>query len=726
MESVHTHLCEVSDMAAEFARVFGAESWGRLAGLAHDLGKYSDAFQDRILRNGHSVDHSTAGALTLLQQCHNDYLAYCVAGHHGGLPNGATEIGATRNSLSARIANALAGEIPDFQAYTQEIEKFTPIRFSPDMEKSLRSRSPKDVAFFLQAYTRMIYSCLVDADYLCTERFMNNGAHEGLHYDSLEIINEKLETKLAGFYPPQTPINQARCGVLDDCLKASINTRGVYTLTAPTGSGKTYALMRFALNHAIKNSMHRVICVEPYTSIIEQNADVYRDVLGSENVLEHHSNCDFFDKSDNVDGLGARLRYASENWDAPVIVTTNVQLFESLFANKPSRCRKLHNIAGSVIVLDEAQMIPTDYLLPCVKMLAELVKSFGCTVVLCSATQPALDPYFEDEGLPAQEIISDIDGLFEALARVTYEVAGSLSDADLADALAQHDQALCIVNSRRQARELFDLLRASRGGNGVYHLTTMMYPDHRKQVLKEITQRVRSGEPCLVIATSLVEAGVDLDFPVVYRALCGVDSLVQAAGRCNREMKRSREESIVTVFDSSEDYRIPRDLDQRSAIARGLLERADAEAPPKLDSIEMVEAYFRDLYQVRGRSELDAQNVISAASPGKKVRGVVNIPFELVADKVKLINEGSHSIVIPTADSEASITALRNGYATRFDMRVLSRSSVNVYDADLRVLDESGAIEAAAEGLYILLDQDRYKEDIGLDSSAAGGSGLFW
>ena len=720
IELLKDHLREVSEMSAEFASAFGAECWGRAVGLLHDVGKYSDEFQNRLLSNGPKVDHSTAGAW-LLAESGRDLLSYCVAGHHGGLPDGVPGQESCRSGFVERMIKAQRGDIPCFTAYGKEVD------FSPESLENPTIKATRESARFRFSFlARMIFSCLVDADYLCTERFMAGDSRDRLRCDDISRLNRRLEAKIAPFFPPKTEINEARCGVLEDCLRASQSNRGVYSITAPTGSGKTYALMRFALNHAEKHGMRRVICAEPYTSIIEQNADVYREALGDENILEHHASFDF--SSDDEFGLVRRLRLASENWEAPIVVTTNVQLFESLLSNKTSRCRKLHNIAGSVIVLDEAQMIPTKYLAVCVKCLAELVRNYGCTVVLCSATQPSLASFFEEEDFDVKEIVSDVDALFASLKRVAYEDAGVLDDESLAGMLAESGQALCIVNSRRQAKALYEMVKSARGSDGVYHLTTLMHPDHRRRVLGEVRSRLGDGDPCVVVATSLVEAGVDLDFPTVFRAMAGIDSLVQAAGRCNREMRRPATEGRMVVFETPSLYALPREVEQHASVARGVLTAADY-AVSRLDSTETIAAYFNRLYKVQGERGLDSEGVAEMLSTYGKSTGklkLFDIPFETAANRMKFIDDSSYSVIVPTLGYEDEIVALERGFLSREGMRRLSRISVSVYQGDLDRLNEVGALRLITDELFLLLDASKYSRETGLDSSADSGSGLFW
>ena len=722
-ELVRDHLSQVAEMAASFAGSFGASDWAYTAGLAHDLGKYSVEFQNRILRNGPKVDHSTAGASVIAKELGLIPLSYCVAGHHGGLPDAGSQVDGT--GLFGRLRKAERGEVPDFSAYRKEIRLSKPEPPKLLLDSAL-AKNTADQSYSIQFLIRMLFSCLVDADFLCTEEFMNNGAREPLQHVAMEILANRLEDVLSGFRPPVNELGALRCSVSDDCLKAAKGPKGLYSLTAPTGSGKTYALMRFALQHACLHGMARVICAEPYTSIIEQNAQVYRDVLGGENVLEHHSGFDFDGDEFSGNDLGARLRLAAENWDAPVIVTTNVQLFESLYANKTSRCRKLHNLANSVIVLDEAQMIPTGFLAPCIRALAELVKHYGCTVLLSSATQPAIEKQFEGLGLRCSEIISDTKELFDALKRVSYRSLGPVTDDELVSLLVSNDQALCIVNSRKQARALYEGICDRRGDSAaLFHLTTLMYPEHRKRVLMTVRKLVSNNEPCLLVATSLVEAGVDLDFPVVFRGVAGIDSMVQAAGRCNREGKRSIEDSIVYLFQNAAGYRIPQETVQRAAVSNATLpglEEPNGDVS-QIESLDTIEKFFGLLYGVKGSEGLDCRNIVEALS---KNDPPFAYDFDSVANDFRLIEDGSFPVVIPSNEIADDLESLESGVATRSSMRRISRYSISLYRHDIERLHSEGVIHVVTDGLYILDDETRYDEKTGLDLASKTGEAFFW
>ena len=536
-QTVKEHLQGTAKLSAEFAKKFGKEEWGYCCGYLHDIGKYSVEFQHKIRENGNErIDHSTAGAKVCMETGGiYPVMSYCIAGHHAGLPNyGSSQDGGSEATIMGRMKKSLK----DYSVYKDEIEipKVTtvPIAYG----------ETKNPDFALSVFIRMLYSCLVDADFLDTEAFMKNGQIKRDAGESIEILFQKLEKYVAKWLLNKEidTVNGRRTEILRNCLEAGKREKGLFRLTVPTGGGKTVASLAFALRHAVHNNMDRVIYVIPYTSIIEQNAQIFRSILGDENVLENHCNVDYGDSEE-----WNPMKLAAENWDKPVVVTTNVQFFESLFGNKSSKCRKLHNIANSVVIFDEVQMLPTDYLKPCVAMIEELVNSFEASVVLCTATQPALQPFFQS-GIPAYELCPRLEEQFRFFKRTTFQNLDKISEEALIEKLSEEYQALCIVNTKKKAQVLYQALK----GQGVFHLSTSMYPKHRKRVLEEVRRCLNAGERCLVLSTSLVEAGVDLDFHSVYRQLAGVDSVIQAAGRCNREGKRSLEDSNVYVFQFEE------------------------------------------------------------------------------------------------------------------------------------------------------------------------------
>src|SRR5208337_3155069 len=423
--------------------------------------------------------------------------------------------------------------------------------------------------------------------------------------------------------------------IFDQCVAAGSLPPGIFSLTVPTGGGKTLSSMAFALEHLRKNNLKRIFYIIPYTSIIEQNAKVFRDIFGSRNVLEHHSNFDPATiETDDMDNGKEALRLSAENWDMPIVVTTNVQFFESLFSNKRSRCRKLHNLEKSVIILDEAQMLPTGYLKPCLAALSELVRNYGTTVILCTATQPKLGDLL-DESIRPREIMQSPDQLYNSFKRVHVTDSGSLSDELLSARLRDRKQVLCIVNTRKHAKKLFDALE--KYGN-CYHLSARMCPVHRREKISEIKNLLKAGEDCRVISTQLIEAGVDIDFPVVYRTMTGIDSIAQAAGRCNREGKLP--EGEVFVFKSTEPY--GKATSWQNLVAE-IGEMALAESGDPL-SLSTVADYFGRLYRYKAEGGLDQKHILPLLEERSHE---LAFPFEDVADAFRIIEEGTKDLIIP-------------------------------------------------------------------------------
>lgn len=558
-------------------------------------------------------------------------------------------------------------------------------------------------------FTRMLYSCLVDADFLDTETFMESEKQARGGGDRIEALEDKLQAHISGWFPPKTELNQQRCAVLTRCLEqGEAQNSGLFTLTIPTGGGKTVASLAFALRHARAHGLRRVIYVIPYTSIIEQNARVFRDILGDENVLEHHSGV-LYDLEDEARPENTRLARTAENWDMPVVVTTAVQFFESLYANRSSQCRKLHNLAKSVIIFDEAQMMPVPYLRPCVFAIAQLVKRYGASAVLCTATQPALDRIFKEflPDQPAVELCPRDTFNQEIFRRVMFQREGKLTQEELAERIGRHTQALCIVNSRESAQTVYSLLDK----DGAFHLSTLMYPAHRKAALAEIRSRLAAGLPCRVVSTSLIEAGVDVDFPVVFREEAGLDSILQAAGRCNREGRRPLAESIVTVFQGEAPppllFEIP------VAAGREALNRCG-----RPDSPEAIRRYFQELLDLKGPQALDQKNVLTLMEQEP-------MPFRKTAERFHLIDSETKTVYIPLEDGAELTERLRSGERGRGLFRALGQYGVSVYPQHFQALDLAGDLEVLEDGSAVLANPALYAGDTGLSLAADYGKGLF-
>ena len=653
------HLVSTSDLAENFATSF-APGWGSIAGLWHDAGKYRRAFQLRIgvdpeAHVSDRVDHSTVGAL-IAKDRGASLLSSVIAGHHGGL----SDFEDLRSRLESKrdlLDDARAGGLP------ARIEEQT-VPAPPSW--LVKSSDPKAA---LSLWTRFVFSALVDADFLDTERFYAGGKlrDPGARPTIAELrlrLDKHLDELTAAAAP--TPVNQMRARVLNACRGAAGQAPGAFTLTVPTGGGKTFAALAFALQHAERNNLSRVIVVIPYTSIIEQTAKSYCDVLGESAVIEHHSNVD-------PDHETHSNRLASENWDAPVTVTTSVQFFESLFANRPSRCRKLHRIAHSVVVFDEVQTFPVHLLAPVRHVLRELVMSFGATTLLCTATQPALVQACEIVPNPAEEFAVVANRCEILMPRseepTTWEA--------LAKELRGHSSVLAIVHRRDDAQHLAQL-----AGDDCLHLSARMCAAHRSAVLADVKRRLLSQEPCRLVATQLVEAGVDVDFPEVYRAFAGADSLAQAAGRCNREGKGK---GRLHVFFAPTNP--PRGI-LRTALARAI--QMWKEGTLDLAVPETFAEYFRRLYDI---SEQDAKAIM----PEERAQN-----FAEVAKLFRMIEESGQPVVAPYGDWEGRVTDVRNKI-TRIGMRRLQPFIVNLYPQEIDQLRRAEALERLQDTFWVVV-----------------------
>jgi CRISPR-associated endonuclease/helicase Cas3 len=652
------HLRAVAAGARLRSESFGAADWGHLAGLWHDLGKYSEAFQaylreaaapDTHLGDALSrIDHSTAGARHAANRLGplGQLLSYVIAGHHSGLLDSVGE-GA---SLERRLRKDLE---PWDRAPPGIVEQPEPA-LPPYLRDALGRKDRVSISFFV----RMVFSALVDADFLDTEAFMSPeraAARPRWPTDVLDRMLEALEARIAAFGPPQTQVDRRRAEVAASCRAAAERPQGLFSLTVPTGGGKTLSSLLFALHHARRHALRQIVYVAPFTSIIEQNAEEYRKVFATlvtagvmDPVVEHHSSVEVSPEEES-----GPSRLAAENWDAPLVVTTAVQFYESLYGSRPSRSRKLHRLARSVVILDEAQSIPVDYLHPCLRAIEVLTVCFGTSVVLCTATQPAIHRRVDFPiGLdvpPDREIIPDPEGLFKALRRVRVEVAGKLADAELAERMLGHEQVLCVVNTRRHARMLTERL-GRRPGH--IHLSALMCPEHRSQVLAKVKKRLAKGDRCRVVSTQLIEAGVDVDFPAVYRALSGLDSVAQAAGRCNRNGRQIL--GVTTVFESehtaSEAF-----VKDVAASARPLLEIHE-----DLLGLDAIEHYFR-LHYWEQSARWDRKRILDRF----QLRGTGPLPFLFdfasAARDFRLIEEQGHAVIVPWGEEgEALCDALRN------------------------------------------------------------------
>jgi len=656
-QPLEEHLGNVAHLARRFADPFGAGDWAHLAGLWHDLGKYSMAFQRYLKAAGqgddyHSaeirgkVDHTTAGAqhATATIEILGHLLAYPIAGHHAGLLDATSD----RACLEARLKKT----VEPWRQRLREAPAVTPPKLPGFLTRALgrRAHDPQRAAFTFAFFVRMLFSSLVDADFLDTEQFVNPeqaGFRPAWPPKVFEEMEQALDDYVNALSVHDTPVDRKRRAVRESCLDTAALEPGFFSLTVPTGGGKTLSSLAFAIRHARRHGLARIIYVVPFTSIIEQNAAVFRRVFRPlaapglpDPVLEHHSALD-------VGKETVVSRLAAENWDAPLVVTTSVQFYESLFSRRPSRCRKLHNIARSVVILDEVQKIPVDFLAPCLFALRELAENYGASVVLCTATQPAVHrrKNFSIGLEDVREIIPDPPALYRTLKRVDVVAIGRTSDQELVARLQQHEQVLCIVNTRRHARELYARMSdGATASDSVFHLSAAMCPEHRSAVLSAVAEQLKQGSPCRVVSTQIVEAGVDVDFPVVYRSLAGLDSIAQAAGRCNRNGRLHR--GTTFVFES-EHREYEQFLNDTVAAAVQILGAGDSEPLySDLLSLEAVEHFFR-LYYWAQQERWDSKRILHEFNLVNNKDLPFLFGFETVGKRFRLIEDTGEPVIVP-------------------------------------------------------------------------------
>jgi|CXWL01.1.fsa_nt_gi CRISPR-associated endonuclease/helicase Cas3 len=705
IHELEEHLRAVGDLAGEFAAAFGHSDWGRLAGLWHDLGKYSSAFQNYIahgsgldpeahIEGGKGrVNHSSAGALHAVEKLGGKgrLLAYLIAGHHAGLPDWHSDEHAL-SSLSQRLED---------RQHLQAISNMT-IPLDVLLPAITPATKPLGGEAGLALWLRMLFSCLVDGDFLDTEKFMDGKkAQPRGSFFSIEQLLEKFDeqmNKLTAEAKP-TPVNRVRAEVLRQCRERASDMPGIFSLTVPTGGGKTLSSLAFALAHAVRHGKRRIIYVIPYTSIIEQTAGIFKDIF-HDNVVEHHSNLD-------PEKETAKSRLATENWDASIIVTTNVQFFESLFAARTSSCRKLHNIVNSVVVLDEAQLLNPEFLQPILETINLLAQHYGVTFVLSTATQPALNSRkgfgWTFKGLDGvREIMADPDVLYRDLKRVTVEMPLDFHARrgweEIAAEIISHESVLAVVNTRRDCRELHRLMP-----EGTIHLSAAMCGEHRSQVIAGIRERLEKKVPTRVVSTQLVEAGVDIDFPVVYRALSGLDSIAQAAGRCNREGKLDRGKVVVFVPPKSSP---PGTLRRAEQTTVSLLSGSTSDPMAR----ELFTRYFEHFY-VKADS-LDKHGIQDLLTTDARE---LKIQFRTAAEKFHLIDDvESQAILVWYVESQALIGKLKKDGPERWLMRKLQRYSVNLPRCVVDKLVQSGELQEIWPGILVQAVSTLYDDAIGV------------
>ena len=746
-ETLRAHHDAVGTLAAEFGECLGWAEVARLAGRLHDIGKLSPEFQAYIAGERSSGgDHSSAGARIALDRYGPTFgtaLAAIIAAHHAGLADG--------NDLARRMAGAAMLIPAGWQAQTGPLPDMAALKPS----RPLPSGGPK--GFALSFLIRMLFSCLVDADFIATEAFYarqaGTDAARGRHMD-LATLRTRLSAFMAalGADAPESPLNALRAEILRHALDKAALPPGLFSLTVPTGGGKTLTSLAFALDHAVRHQLRRIIYVIPYTSIIEQTAQVFRDALGASNdILEHHASFDWEAArgtraaDDEAPDAVSKLQRAAENWDVPIVVTTAVQFFESLFASRTSRCRKLHNIAESVVVLDEVQTLPLPLLLPSLAAIEQLALNYRASVVLCTATQPALrrvDGALRDAsgvsmGLdlpPERELAPDPAGLYGKLRRVAVERrAEPIADETILARFAEAPQMLCIVNTRRHARALFDAIGDLPGA---VHLSTQMCARHRRLVLSQLREKLKAGGPVRLVATSLVEAGVDIDFPEVWRSATGLDAIAQAAGRANREGRLKDADGRprlgrVVVFEPAEGH-LQHDIWLRwQATHKVLASNADPLG------LHAVQDYFAELYWRKGDATKVFDAAVVGAYPGilpaiAETARDLAFPFRSIAEAFRMIDEGAmEPVVVPWQtdpdDDDAKTLLTRIAAMERpaaADLRRLQRYVVPIPKAARDEWLARGALVPVHQGLGTAIlrfpDLSHYRPQTGIDLADLG------
>ncbi len=684
-QTLADHLGEVAELARKFSDKFSSGEWGYALGLLHDLGKYQEEFQRKLTGENIKVEHSGIGAV-LAAEADNVLLSHvlspCVLGHHGGLPNRVSKDGlSTLSPLIERLERN--------KETFNKIKDILPTVQLSNLKCPSWISSPLDLSLWI----RFLFSCLVDADRLNSEAFGNpEDAKLRSLCSTFQEFDAVLSTHLNKF-SQNTEINKLRKIVLDECNVASRCPKGVFSLTVPTGLGKTLSSMSFALKHAIKHDLERIIVVIPYTSIIDQTSAILESIFGSENVIEHHSNLDLDSKKEDE----RRKELIQDTWDARIVVTTSVQFLETMFSNRASRCRKLHNVCNSVIIFDEAQLLPVIWRnLLVTSVFSPLVNNYGCSIVLSTATQPAFKTL--SKKLPGiktiKEIITDVPSLYKNVVRVNWHIQKNVKNENecisvetLASKLADYDQVLAVVNSRSAARKLANALQ-NACGDFVYHLSAAMCPKHRKDVIANIKDDLSVGRSCRVVSTQLIEAGVDIDFPVVYRDACGLDSIIQSAGRCNREGKVERGEvhivrlgelqpdgSMKDLFPSS----LPEMLEARK-ITFDFLEK-------DLNDLSVLESFYPAYYSARESTIKGKQIKIEKESYDHN--------FESIGRMFKVIDTKSVSIIIYGFFEEADklINEFRKNPENKKLRNKLQKFSVPIYPNEFNALRSTNSIE---------------------------------
>lgn len=715
-QTVKAHLTGVSEKAEKFS-VDLLKPIAKKASLYHDIGKYALNFQKRLDDDKVKFSHAACGALEYKKfadknDCFAPLMEYCIAGHHTGLMDGGT---VADNSDSPTLSGTLKRENEytgdnDYSAYTNEIDfaTLTQEERTPPYNELRSAKDPTELIERYTFFTKYVFSCLADADFLDTEIFCNKNVERGMSGD-FEKALDKLNRELSNM-PSNTPLRQARSRIQQQAFDNSVNKSHISILDMPTGSGKTLCSLKLALESGKK----RIIYVIPYTSIIEQTANKFEKMFGDVlPVLQHHSNYSYDGDTEEEKKTAEKLKRTCENWDAPLIITTSVQFFQSIYHYKGSALRKLHNLRDSVIVFDEIHLIPTELLRPCLKAVGYITKYLNSEALFLSATMPDYSKLF-DKFLPDvnyNKLVTDRTN-FKYFKKCEYKDMGRTTLETIAENASRCKNALIVVNTKKTAAELYSLVQGEK-----YHLSANMTPAHRSRVIEVVRNKLKKGEHITVVSTSLVEAGVDLDFNTVFRQLSGLDSILQAGGRCNREGKDDK--GYVYVFDIDETYRKGSDLAMRINKAKGLLKKYD-----DITSYDCIKEYYDGIFDFNqsriAENSIAKYNEQSNSFDRQGLMLPYSIPFRSYAMQFEYISADTISIVIDDPNDQTChelVETLRKG-----DMsvrRALQKYSVSVYMNVFKDLYSQGVLNDHGTGIFILENQSYYNNETGLNTQAA-------
>ncbi|MCI8535361.1 MAG: CRISPR-associated helicase Cas3' [Hungatella sp.] len=678
-----------------------------VTGLLHDIGKFQEQFQKRINGSNIKVEHSICGAMAAKQRWPDALglmMEYCIAGHHSGIPDGGFPNDTSdMNTLYGRLKR----EVEDYKIYKEELD--IPLLDSMKVFEFLAKdcRSKEMVTDKFAFLTRYCFSCLVDADSIDTAHFCNGDIAKPLKADfsaCLKRVEEKLQ-----LFSCETTLQKARNTLQQQVFEKAEVKREIYLMNMPTGSGKTLCSVKFALQRAVSEGKKRIIYVIPYNSIIDQTADIFEKLFqGTAEILRHQSTFSYEDEEQFDEDYRKSAKNAAENWDAPFIITTAVQFFQSIYANKRGKLRKLHNMSDSILIFDEAHLMPQDYLQPCLRAISYITRYLNSEAVFLTATMPDFSRLMNQYALPDSQILNLIEdtSLFSEFKKCEYQYIGELSEDAILAKAKSYPSTLFIVNNRATARKLFQKCKGQK-----YHLSTYMTAYDRKRIIKEIKEKLKELEQdfpdyydvpeerkITIISTSLIEAGVDLDIYTVFREISGLDNILQAGGRCNREGKRKHAE--VFIFELESDKKMP-SQDERQSIVKGIIDRYD-----DISCSECITEYYQRLFFLKKDS-------IQKHTITRECQKIENIPFKKYADEFELIDSKTVSIVVPR-DEKSQILVEKLRATGIGKSRMMQMYVCSVYERELDDLIRQHVVEDYGTGIYCLTNPDYYSEETGI------------